>query len=216
MAKKDSIRDKINKQKNLTKMKLATIEDEGEKALVDKTDIDIKYKLTNEIKFGIGDSCSDAQEENRIGQIEGMILNAYSDAQIKVYAKQNWNVTSYTIGKIMKKSKRRIAEPWRENFDEEVDWHVAVRKSIIRRNMKDGGDDKVALAALDSMARVQGVWDNKPAIEATDTEFDAGVEGMQDFSKLIEDVRGGKDEGLNKFKEEYKKNDKRSIKEEEK
>lgn len=175
-------------------------------------DDDIKFNATNINKFGIGKDKTDEQENNRVRYIEGMMLGAYRPNEIMYNIMQRFEITKVQAEKYLALGREALNDSWREYYEDEINWHVALRKRIIMKNMKkETGDDKMALSALDSLARVQSIYDYKPAIEANDTEFDAGDAGLDDYKDLIKEVEGGNKNALEQAKKDYYKNDARRI-----
>jgi len=176
-----------------------------------KNDLDIKAKVGIEVRFGRGDIITPDQKENRIVNTTEMFLRGYTEGEVVRSMIYQWEISKESANFIVREAKKQISEPWRAHFEEEVDWHVATRKRIIRKNSVEGGDDKMVLAALDSLARVQRIYDVMPILDPQGTEFDEGEKGLTSYQDIIDDVQNGDEESLENFKKSYKENDKRGI-----
>lgn len=213
MAKREKIKEIRDNQRNHARMEISKISSNlpGDTDASSKFDADIKLKIKSEVTYGRGLKITQEQKGNRISQISEMILRAYSERECVNYITHQWDLSEHQAKELFKESKKSISEPWRANFETEVDWHVAIRKRIIKKNLADGGDDKMALLAADSLAKVQGVFDVKPILEPEDSIFEAADVGLEEHEDVINAIQEGDESKLEQFKKQYKENDRRSI-----
>jgi len=212
MAKSTKIKEARDRQKNIGKMEVSRISSSlpGDKNS-SKFDADIKLKVGLDMKYGKGKDVTAEQQVNRENYVSELVLIGYSERELIGMLMHSLSITNHDATKLCKKAKEALSEPWRANFDTEVDWHVALRKRIIRKNMGDGGDDKMALAAADSLARVQRVFDVMPVLEPENSTFDAADDSMGEYSELIDEIKSGDESRLDAFKNIYKATDKRGL-----
>lgn len=212
MARSTKVKDIRDSQKNHGKMEVSKIGTilPGDKNS-SKFDADIKLKVGIDIKYGKGSDITEEQKQNRISYVSELVLLGYSERELVGMLTNSLAISRSEAISLCKESKAALSEPWRANFETEVDWHVAIRKRIIRKNMGDGGDDKLVLAAADSLAKVQRVFDIMPILEPEDSVFDAADESAGEFSEIINDIKDGNTTKLEEFKKNYAENDKRGI-----
>jgi hypothetical protein len=206
----DNIKNRLIKNRNIAKLELMKAEMEVNPIT---NDIDTKFDSGNLIAFGMGSNVDDRQESNRIQFIENMMLTAIRQPIIKANIMQTFSITEAKANDYIRKAKAAMDDGWRDYFPDEVNWHVNMRKKIISKTIKDKGgtDYKIALQALDSLAKIQGVYDNKPAISTFDTEFDSADNGANEQEILIESIQSGDLEAFVKAQENYRKNDIRVL-----
>jgi len=211
---KNSVKDIRDGQRNIARMELAKTTSDMPGSVA-KQSSDVKYKIGNDLKYGNGRDVTEEQLKNRKIQITEMILLAYLKHELMSYMRNVFGLSGSSADVFYRECKKSLADGWRENFEDEVDWHVAVRKRVVRNSIENK-DDKMTLLALDSMAKVQKLYDIMPVLDPTDTEFKAGAEGLSEHDDIIKDIQNGNTESLEKFKKEYKDKDKRGLEFEEK
>jgi len=208
MAKNDR-KNQMSKYKNLVKHKLAKLSagDVDPK----KKDADDNYIESTEERFGKGNSVTPKQKVNRIRYVEEMMIKAFTTREINYHCKYVWGLSTNNAKEIVKEARANMRQDFRENFEDEVDWHVEIRKNLLRKHIASDGDIKSSIGVLDSIAKIEGVYDNKPAVEITGSEFDVAAEslGEEETQKMISDIRVGDETALEKAREEYYEKDER-------
>lgn len=204
MARNDKTK-MVNDRYNYAKMKIAELSSDVVKkeSLIDKDD-DVKFSIGMEVKFGKGVSVSEKQKENRERFVESLILNGLSQREIIASITNSWMVNKEIALNYIKEAKEGLNDGWRENFSSEHDWHVAVRKKIVSKTIKNEKSDlRLTLAALDSLAKIQGIYDHKQPIEVKDTEFIEGEKALEEYQDIADDILEGNEEKLEEFRKQY-------------
>jgi len=210
-----TLEEKRELQKQKARMEVSKITTKLPGTPPDKNDIqydeDVKIHLKTDIMYGTGKLITPEQQENRMSAIIEMLLRAYTEREIISWGRNQFKMSNEDTKALYQKAKKQISEPWRKHFPEEQDWHVMVRKKMLKNNISKQGDDKLSLLILDSIAKVQGIYDTKPVIEPTDTEFDKAEESLDKHDDVIESIMSGDGSALKEFEENYRNKDKRGL-----